>query len=137
MSIFQRILVKASGNFCVQKLLEKNVKRSQNLMGIGSGGKVSSSGEKVILDIINQRIQPPYCIFDVGSNRGQFLKLVLEKISTKDFSIHCFEPGRETYKLLLENSEKNNRIKLNNLGLGRENVKRYCTITSQVLGLHL
>ena len=121
MSILKNALIKLSGNHLIQSLLDKNVLVSQYLMGIGAGGEVSSSGEQSIFRVLEQRINPPYCIFDVGSNKGQFLQLILDSISASDFSVHCFEPGRETFAILAESSKEDKRIKLNNIGLGKEN----------------
>ena len=120
MTILKNALIKISGNYLIQNLLEKNVIVSQYLMGIGPGGGVSSSGEKSMFHILEQRIKQPYCIFDVGSNKGQFLSLILDNVSAKDFSVHCFEPGHETFRMLFESFNKDKRIKLNNIGLGRE-----------------
>ena len=89
-------------------------------MGIGSGGGVSNSGEKAIFNILREKFEPPYCIFDVGSNKGQFLQLALDNMKIDNFSVHCFEPGRETFKMLAENSKGNEKIKLNNIGIGKE-----------------
>lgn len=113
------ILSKMSGNNFVQKILQKNIQVSQCLMGIGWGGDVFISGEQVMFDVLAQRCQPPYCIFDIGANKGQFLNLTLKTISTNDFSIHCFEPGAETFRILNER-ESDNRVKLNNIGIGRK-----------------
>jgi len=113
-------LIKASGNRLIQSLLEKNVLISQDLMGVGSGGGVLSSGEQAIFHVLKQKTQPPYSIFDVGSNKGQFLQLILENLKTDNFRIHCFEPGHETFKILTESSREDNRIKLNNIGLAKE-----------------
>lgn len=121
MSLLKHVLVKVSGNSFIQKMLEKNAQFSQYLMGIGSGGETLSSGERAIFHALKQKKQPPYCIFDVGSNKGQFLQLTLENIATDDYIIHCFEPGHETFKVLAESSPQNSRIKLNNIGLGKEN----------------
>ena len=120
MSILKNALIKVSGNRFMQRFLEKNVQLSQYLMGIGSGGGVQFSGEKAIFDILKRKNQPPYCIFDVGSNKGQFLQLILENVRDSEFSVHCFEPGHETFKYLLESAAKDGRIKLNNIGLGKE-----------------
>ncbi len=120
MLILKKALIKASGNRFIQTVLEKNVKASQYMMGIGSGSEVLSSGEQAIFYVLKQRLKPPYCIFDVGSNKGQFLQLILNNIAADDFSIHCFEPGHETYKLLAESSREDKRIKLNNIGIGKE-----------------
>jgi len=117
MSILKNTLIKASGNRLIQSLLEKIVLASQYLMGIGSGGGVLSSGEQAIFHVLKQKKQPPYCIFDVGSNKGQFLHLILENLATDEFKIHCFEPGHETFKILIESSKEDKRIKLNNIGL--------------------
>ena len=106
MSILKNVLIKTSGNRFIQNLLERNVQASQYLMGIGAGSGVLSSGELAIFWLLNQRQQPPYCIFDVGSNKGQFLQLILENIASDEFGVHCFEPGHETFKMLVESSEE-------------------------------
>jgi FkbM family methyltransferase len=120
MSILKKAFLLISGNHFVQRILEKNVQIAQDLMGIGSGGGVSSSGEQAIFYVLKQRLKSPYCIFDVGSNKGQFLQLILDEIAADDFSIHCFEPGGETFKILVKSSIEDKRIKLNNIGLGKE-----------------
>lgn len=108
-----------SGNRIVQKLLKKNVLISQYFMGIGSGSGVSTSGEQVIFSVLSKKCEPPYCIFDVGANKGQFLNLALEEISNSDFLIHCFEPATETFSYLSKR-KKDKRVKLNKLGMGKE-----------------
>ncbi len=120
MSWLKNVLTKASGYHFVQNLLEKNVQFSQYLMGIGSGSGVQSSGEKAIFDIIKQKNQPPYYIFDVGANKGQFLKLIIDNDTYNDFIIHCFEPGRETFQCLVKSATKNARINFINIGIGKE-----------------
>ena len=92
-------------------------------MGIGSGSDVSFSGEQAIFRILKQRYSPPYCIFDVGSNKGQFLQVVLDNIPIHELSIHCFEPGHETFKSLGEFAKTLKEckgVKLNNIGIGKE-----------------
>jgi FkbM family methyltransferase len=120
MELLKHILIKASGSRFAQNLLETIARISQYLMGIGSGGGVQSSGERAIFGILKQMARPPYCIFDVGSNQGQFLQLILEHVDTEDFEVHCFEPGDESFKVLVESVEKDGRVKLNHLGLGSE-----------------
>jgi FkbM family methyltransferase len=92
-------------------------------MGVGSGSDVSSSGEQAIFRVLKQRFRPPYCILDVGSNEGQFLQVVLDNLASTDLSIHCFEPGHETFKSLVEFSKElkaSKGIRLNNIGIGKE-----------------
>ncbi len=128
MSLLKQIALKATGNWVVQELLAVNARTSQYLMGIGSGGNVRFSGEKGIFRLLKQKVRPPYCIFDVGSNHGQFLKLTLESVGKVDFKVHCFEPGHETFKILVESAKDDSRVKLNNIGLGKEKgeVLLYC-----------
>lgn len=135
MSILKRVSIKLSGNYFTQGLLEKNVQISQYLMGIGSATGVFSSGEQAIFNVLQQRIKAPYCIFDVGSNKGQFLKLLLANVRTNEFSVHCFEPGHETFKHLVESSKNDERIKLNNIGLGKENCEAVLHYNSAGSGL--
>ena len=120
MSVFKNVLILLSGNRFIQRRLEKRVKYLQDLMGIGSGDAVSSSGEQAMFDLLRRRFDSPYYIFDVGANRGQFLQLVLGNMQDRDFSVHCFEPGRETFKMLVASLKNDKRIQLNNTGLGKE-----------------
>lgn len=120
MSIMKKTLVKLSGNRFMQRVFERNIRFLQDLMGVGSGDGVLASGEHAIFQILKQRIKPPYCIFDIGSNQGQFLKLILDNITEDDFSIHCFEPGKETFKMFAGSTKNDKRIMLNNIGIGKE-----------------
>lgn len=119
MPMLKCFLIKASGNGFVQSVLANIVETSQYLMGVGSGADVLSSGEQSIFKFIKQRMPPPYCIFDVGSNKGQFLELILRNVESGDLSVHCFEPGFESFKVLAEAFGQNKQISLNNVGLGR------------------
>lgn len=120
MSILKKAFLLISGNRAIQGAIEKKVQSLQELMGIGSGDGVLSSGEQAVFDLLRRKFKPPYCIFDVGANKGQFLGLLLDHMGTDDFTIHCFEPGRETFKMLVTSSKDDRRIKLNNIGFGKE-----------------
>lgn len=94
-------------------------------MGIGSGYCVESSGERIALDLVKQKYKSPYCIFDVGSNQGQYLDLVLRYLPKNNFIVHCFEPGSYTFKILesqLGQFDKN-IIRLSNVALRKEQGK--------------
>ena len=119
-SFLKTVLIKVLGNERFQRVLERNVDRFQFLMGIGAGTETVSSGEQAIFDSLRRRCSAPYCIFDVGSNKGQFLQLILASIATDHFSIHCFEPGVETFRILAQSCKEDKRIRLNNLGIGKE-----------------
>ena len=74
-SLIKYLMIRTSGNRCVQNLLEANVLISQMLMGIGAGGGVFTSGEQCIIDILCNEYMPPYCIFDVGQIKGNLFSL--------------------------------------------------------------
>lgn len=112
--------VRISGNRLIQSGLEKTVQTSQYLMGIGSGSAVQFSGEEAIFAILKQTLSPPYCIFDVGANQGQFLGMALRHVAAHGLAIHCFEPGCETFRILRESVRGDDRVKLTNMALGRE-----------------
>lgn len=121
-SIIKKALIKASGNRFIQNVLEENIQISQILMGVGpDSSEVLSSGEKAVFDLLKQEHRSPYCIFDVGSNKGQFLQLILENIDVDGSSIHCFEPSAENFRFLVGSFGRDDRIKLNNLAIGKEN----------------
>jgi len=137
----KKALIKASGNRFIQSVLEKNVQASQDLMGIGSGssgGGFLSTGEESICNFLKQRLKPPYCIFDVGSNKGQYPQMIIDNITADDFSIHCFEPGHETFKILEKSYKEDKRIKLNNIGIGKakgETVLHFDSVGSRMASL--
>ena len=93
MILIKKKLFKITGNTFSQKLLEKNVKLAQDLMGIGTGSGVFSSGEKVILNILLKHYHPPFYVFEVGSNKGQFLELIIKTLQpkTNEFAVSLFK----------------------------------------------
>ena len=117
MKLLGRLFQGLTGNLLAQKILERNLYLSSRLMGVGAGTHVLSSGEQAVLNYMKKRMVGPYCIFDVGSNVGQFVSLVLDHLGSKELEIHCFEPSTNAF-VCLEDSYKNVRfIKLNNFGL--------------------
>ncbi|MDD3534218.1 MAG: FkbM family methyltransferase, partial [Candidatus Cloacimonetes bacterium] len=62
MSILKKAFLLISGNRAIQGAIEKKVQSLQELMGIGSGDGVLSSGEQAVFDILWRKFKPPYCI---------------------------------------------------------------------------
>ncbi|HBS28638.1 MAG TPA: FkbM family methyltransferase [Phycisphaerales bacterium] len=115
-----RALFAFTGNSLSQRLLFKNLQVSQHLLGIGSGASAGHSGEQAALSQVYARSGPPYCVFDVGANKGQFLRLALDAAGARAITVHSFEPGRETFALLRAGFGSEPRARLNNFALGRE-----------------
>lgn len=120
MSILKKALASLTANRFAQRALQKNVQFAHELMGIGSGAGVSASGETTILDRLKKSKKGPYRIFDVGSNRGQFLTMALEHMRGEDVEVHCFEPGKQTFEYLSATAAGKPKVFLNNIGLGAE-----------------
>lgn len=118
-----------TGNPLAQRFLEFIVILAQYLMGIGSGGVVANSGEKIALSLAidNSKRRPlkdnslrrTLCIFDVGANIGQFAGIAKSVLNVHPYLIHCFEPSRYTFNNLKINIGDDNRFLLNNFALGK------------------
>ena len=121
MSRAGKIVTIISGNRFAQKFYECVNRKTAELMGIGSGGDVCSSGEMAVVDRMLKLLPAPYCIFDVGANTGQFLNLVMSKMAAGEYSIHCFEPSPQAFAELSRGKRANNAsVILNPVGLGKE-----------------
>jgi FkbM family methyltransferase len=117
--MLQRLAVQLSGNRFMQTLLEKNVNAAQYLMGIGSGTGVEASGESSVLRLIKETYSNDYSIFDVGSNKGQYLRLLQTELTDRRFTVHCFEPSAAAFESLRANVRSAENIRLNNFALGK------------------
>lgn len=119
--IKKKFFIKISGNNFVQQRLEKKIKKLQRLTGVGSGGRVDESGEAGVIRKLKELKGSPYCVFDVGANKGDFAKLVMSCLDEKDsFRVHCFEPSKVTFDMLSANMKGDSNAVLNNMGLGKE-----------------
>jgi len=81
MSIFNKAIKALSKNFKIQAALERIVIDIQYIQGIGAGSNVQSSGEFMVFKLL-RNLKGPYCCFDVGSNKGQYLSLLLDNLGT-------------------------------------------------------
>jgi len=113
-------MVCLSGNRAAQDFLESIIQKTMELTGVGSGGDVTDSGETAVIGKLQQLISPPYCIFDVGANQGQFFNLLISNIKSDQYGIHCFEPSAHTFGILSATVNNNPNVVLNNIGLGKE-----------------
>lgn len=116
-----RTLAKGSGNRAGQRLIETTVAACQALQGIGYGADVNSSGESsVLFKLLSLRPSQKLCVFDVGANKGQFLRAALAILKTPRPDFHVFEPSAYTYRLLSESVGGIDSVTLNNVALGKE-----------------
>lgn len=90
--------------------------------GFGSGARVESSGEiEAVARLFNHRVNERLTIFDVGANRGEYCKRILNTFP--NCTIFAFEPSPTTFSLLEKNLEDEPRVKVFDFGLG-ENMEQ-------------
>lgn len=118
MKLLKKFIFQLTGNRVAQKALEFNVLASLYLMGIGSGSGVFDSGEGAAFGLLRKRRKSPYVIFDVGANKGQFLSLVRRQMGDEAYQVHCFEPGKQTFQMLMESVGQDGRVVANNFAIG-------------------
>ena len=115
---------KLTGNKYMQYVLFQTSRVVNYLMGIGSGGDIRYSGENISVKVLQQLYSPPYMIFDVGGNQGQFISLVDSEIPLKkgggEIMIYSFEPSKYTFDILSNEFSNHSSIVLNNIGLGEK-----------------
>jgi FkbM family methyltransferase len=101
--------------------MERLIPDAQACLGIGSGADVTTSGEHAIfktLQNLPHSASDTLCLFDVGSNQGQFLQLTDRSLVATPRRIHCFEPSPSTFAILQKNAGQRSDVVLNNFGLG-------------------
>jgi hypothetical protein len=80
------------GRYFVQKCCKKySILSILNGNRLGFGGL--RSGERATFRILRAYSLKGSLHFDLGSNKGQFLELILTNIGTTEYQIHCFEPA--------------------------------------------
>lgn len=113
-SVASRLLA----NRPAQRMLQRTVVIANYFMGIGSGAHTASSGEAGVLADLGRYGKPPFVVFDVGANQGQFLHLALDIVAREKTQIHCFEPATATFSMLSQRYSAYSEIRLNNFALG-------------------
>ena len=118
--IVVNFLIILTANSIGQFILDKISKLMLMLQGYGSGSFPSESGEEKVFQILLEKrkgLHEPIIIFDVGANEGQYLQLVLDHITNKDFLIYSFEPAFASFEGLSRKFHDMKNIKLENVGL--------------------
>ena len=115
----RRVVYFAFSNPMGQRLLSANVYVSELLMGIGAAADPASSGERAVLRRI-AAAEPSGCVvLDVGANKGQFVRQVLDAFAQQPVELHAFEPSAQTFQALEAAVGSALGVKLNQIALGR------------------
>ena len=105
-----------------RRWLALQVLHIQQHLGIGPrNAGVEESGERIVVDLLRQHAVPgsELCVFDVGANRGQFLRLLLDGLSGQACRLHCFEPSPAAFAALRAGAGALPNVALNDFGLGK------------------
>jgi FkbM family methyltransferase len=73
----------------------------------------------------NRNFKKAETIVDIGANQGFYTIRMCKE--NKNLKVYCYEPNKETFRLLRKNISLNclsDRVKLNNLGVWKENGKQ-------------
>ncbi len=119
----RNLAVHLTGNDRAQRFLLWSLDHLLNLMGMGPGGFLVSSGEEVLLEKLRERHKLsalPLCIFDVGAHHGEFSSSLIQPLTAAGipFTLHIFEPSRASYQVLREKFKDQGNVSLNNFALG-------------------
>lgn len=135
-NIIMRILSYGTGKKGFQEIFEKLNLFSLHGMNIGGGVDPKSSGEKAVINLINEHFRriESLTIFDVGANVGNYTLLLKEILGDKGV-IHSFEPSHKTFDKLKINVKNQTRIHLHNFGLGISNTNTILYSDSDESGL--
>lgn len=116
---------KISGKKRFQKFF--NLTRNLSLQGLnfGNGSDIAFSGEITLMELLNKKFNESrkYIIFDVGANKGDYCKELINHLKIGHFEIWCFEPAKFTFDKLLENCSANRNVILNCIGFSDTNAE--------------
>lgn len=105
----------------LQFVFERLYKAALRGMNYGRASDYRNNGELEALSWVKDRLRSPkdgLVLFDVGANKGEFSRRIVEVFADRSFQLYAFEPSRKTYAYLQELLHHKEGIHLINLGLG-------------------
>jgi len=116
------ILARLAAGARGRRWLERQIAHAQRHLGIGAGADVAASGERAVVDLLRREApaERELCVFDVGANEGQFLRLLGAGLAGRAWRAHCFEPSSAAFARLSAEAARLPQATLNPFGLGRE-----------------
>lgn len=87
-------------------------------MNYGSANDPKDSGELSLLKLLSKEMSKNPIVFDVGSNNGQYLGLLLDVFKDLHPIVHCFEPNLIAFEKLQKKYGNRTDVVLNNVALG-------------------
>ena len=110
-------------NFLGRKSLQSLFERLQRLsfkgMNYGRASDYQHNGETEALKTIQTMIHSDSAVlFDVGANKGEFTKRIVEAWKGSPYQLYAFEPSRKTFEMLQNSVSNSAPVHLVNMALG-------------------
>ncbi len=104
-----------------QALFERMHRLSLKGMNYGRASDYANNGEASVLQKVFKMVQSPSpVIFDVGANKGEFTRRVMETWGIRKYQLYAFEPSAKTFEMLNTAVPGSASVHLINLGLGEK-----------------
>jgi FkbM family methyltransferase len=97
-----------------QSFLAQAIRFLEWMQGIGAGHQLSPRAIRSVLSLVTSTSP---ILFDVGANRGLFLKALLAQKRASQFQVHAFEPGRTAFRKLSASASAASNVTLNQAAL--------------------
>lgn len=108
----------------LQVLFERIHSASLKGMNYGRASDYRHNGEENALrEVRGIILSTTPVLFDVGANKGEFTRRILDLWKGKEFSLYAFEPSPKTFGLLQDALPKDSHVTLVNLGMGEKSGK--------------
>jgi FkbM family methyltransferase len=107
-----------------QLLFERLYRVSLKGMNYGRASDYQNNGESAMLERLSSMVKTDSpVLFDVGANKGEFTKHILDKWKGRNIKLYVFEPSMKTYAMLKEAVPARDSVSLINMGLGDKTEK--------------
>jgi FkbM family methyltransferase len=90
-------------------------------MNYGRASDYRNNGEVVVLNMLRSMIKTPTpVLFDVGANKGEFTRRIMDTWGSASYQLYAFEPSHKTFEMLKSAVVASSSVHLINQGLGEK-----------------
>lgn len=112
------------GKKILQPVFQRLHRAALKGMNYGRASDYLHNGESVVLQKLRGMISTPSpVLFDVGANKGEFTRRIIETWGEAGFTLYAFEPSARTFEILKKNVSATGAIHLVNMGLGEKKAR--------------
>ncbi len=109
------------GKQSLQRFYERLYNLALKGLNYGRASDYAHNGEARLMDDIRHMISSPSAVlFDVGANRGVFVKHLIKAWQGMNYQLYAFEPSKKTFAMLRQEVKDLSFVHLINKGLGEK-----------------